>query len=249
MIEMIEGKIGGGKTTLAALMMNARLARGCHIFTNVALKREGVENYCAKRYGVKIRYDEQVHQIDQDNCGEFHKHIQGGLTREQAPLIVLDEVHLWFNARDWAKTSRELLNFLSQSRKVHTDIIFISQSIKNVDSQFARQAEFYWACRDMRNVRILGFRWPWNEILAVKRDCQNHEVSERMRIKIHPLVYDCFDTAALLSNIDLQSERVGSIQLEKVKPKIQLDFAKLRADAPKYVASAALTLAILKHVL
>lgn len=235
MIEIIEGKLGGGKTFLAVTQIAARLSRGCHVWTNIELKFPGLARLCEVRYGVKI-LPEQIHIIEPSQCASFHLAISGGENPESAPLIVLDEAHLFFNARDWSKTSRGLLAFLTQSRKVCVDIRFISQSVKNVDSQFSRLAEFIWRCRDMRNVKILGFRWPMNEILALRIDAQVGEVIERHRLKIEPLVWEAYETRALLSDIECTSNRVGAVKLQKVKksiikmpkiPKIQaVDYAR-----------------------
>jgi len=53
------------------------------------------------------------------------------VSAELPVLVVIDEVHLTFNARDYAKTDKlywETLTFLTQSRKVHTDALSSSLS-------------------------------------------------------------------------------------------------------------------------
>lgn len=56
-------------------------------------------------------------------------------------LIVLDELHIHFNARKWMATGDACLHYLSQHRKLGDDVVCITQALGNVDKQFRSVAE------------------------------------------------------------------------------------------------------------
>ena len=56
-------------------------------------------------------------------------------------LFVLDEVHLWFNARNWQKTGEAAIAYLSTHRHFSDDVILVTQHADNVDLQFRRLVE------------------------------------------------------------------------------------------------------------
>jgi hypothetical protein len=56
-------------------------------------------------------------------------------------LIVLDELHIHFNARKWMQTGEACLHYLSQHRKLGDDVVCITQALGNVDKQFRSVAE------------------------------------------------------------------------------------------------------------
>lgn len=228
MIEIIDGTVGNGKTMLAATLIAARLARGCHVYTNIEILWEGMEKL-VRTWHRRVPKRSQLHILEMGESCDFHKHVVGGATPFSASLAVLDEVHLWFNARDWQKTSRGLLDFLSQSRKVRLDVMFISQSKKNIDSQFLRQAAFGWECRNMSEVRIMGMPYPFKEILAIRFDLRERLVNARKRIPICPLVWNSYNTEAILSPLEISSkESHGLEQLDTVPPwHLSIDWSKI----------------------
>ena len=135
MIAIFEGKIGGGKTYLAVSRILAHLAKGGAVFTNIELKLDGIREYLREAKG--LEFDETaVRILDESESWDFHKYLKSG-TSGLNTLCVIDEAHLWFNARDHsvtAATKRELITFLSQSRKLNVDVIFIVQAAENLDA-------------------------------------------------------------------------------------------------------------------
>ncbi|MDD2710346.1 MAG: zonular occludens toxin domain-containing protein [Verrucomicrobiae bacterium] len=142
MIEVFEGRIGGGKTYSALVRIVGRLCSGGVVYTNIDLFPEKVRQYIQAEFGLVID-ENALKKLTDEQIATFHRETPNNC------LVVIDECHLWFNNRDWDKTSRELLNFLTQSRKYKNDIIFISQSAENIDKQFRRLVQFIWRFRDM----------------------------------------------------------------------------------------------------
>jgi zona occludens toxin (predicted ATPase) len=156
MIEVFEGKLGGGKTYSAVVRILDTLRKGGVVATNIELNREHCCQWIASKFGVILDWDRQVYVLDEASIFEFHKHVPCGATTPS--LVVIDEAHLWFNAREWKSASKDVLTFLTQSRKIRADIIFITQDAKNLDGQFRRMVQFIWRFRDLDRwkVPILG---------------------------------------------------------------------------------------------
>jgi len=192
MIEIFEGRLGGGKTYSAVLRIVNALTQGVTVATNVSLIWTNVKDHVRSNYSLELD-DRQFIAITDQNVAEFHRNTPDDC------LIVLDEVQLWHNARDWAQTSRDLLNFLTQSRKYKTDVIFISQSAENIDKQFRRLIQFVWRFRDMSKWTIpgIGLGWPLQQILQIKCDYDAKTVLERSLIMKDKKIFALYDTNAV----------------------------------------------------
>jgi len=201
MIECYEGRLGGGKSYSAVVRIVDHLRRGGLVATNVELRWDAIGKYVADRFGVVVENDQLIRLAD-EQIGLFHRHTPSG-TAQLPVLVVIDEAHLSFNSRDYAKTDklyRETLTFLTQSRKVHTDVIFISQSVLNMDKQFMRLVQFIWRFRDLSKWRIpgLGLAWPINQILCVQFDYDGRTVLQRQFINKDKRIFALYETNSLL---------------------------------------------------
>lgn len=219
MIAIYEGKIGGGKTYLAVCRILAHLAKGGTVFTNVELKLEGVAAYLAKHHGVELDPD-AVRFLNESESWDFHKYLKAG--REINTLCVIDEAHLWFNARDHsitAATKRELITFLSQSRKLKVDVIFIVQAAENLDAQFRRLAQEIWRMKDLQRfvVPLIGLRYPWPHTLAFRLDNGNFQVMEKKLLKRSTDIFEAYNTNALLRPVEFAGEVQGVRNLRKIE--------------------------------
>jgi hypothetical protein len=117
--------------------------------------------------------------------------------------VVIDEAHLTFNARDFAQTDklyRETLTFLTQSRKVNTDVIFIAQSVLNMDKQFMRLVQFIWRFRDLAKWKIpgLGINYPFKQILAVQFDYDGKTILQRSFVNKDKRIFGLYNTNSLI---------------------------------------------------
>ncbi len=170
MIEIYEGRLGGGKTYYAVRRMMEYMASGGHVSSNIYLNWEKVCAYVLEKYSWQL-VPEQYNFLDDEKITLFHRFTPSG-TFEQPSLVVVDEAHIWLNSRDWSQQSRELLTFLTQSRHCFTDIIFISQAALNCDKQIMRLVQYIWRFRDMKKYRIagIGVGWPLNQFLRVQFD-------------------------------------------------------------------------------
>lgn len=75
--------------------------------------------------------------------------------RENQTLIVIDEASVKFNSRGFANKDRmEFLNFFSQHRKYGYNVLFISQSIRQIDRQIRDQFELEVKHRKLNNYKV-----------------------------------------------------------------------------------------------
>lgn len=218
MIAIYEGKIGGGKTYLAVCRILAHLAKGGSVFTNVELKLEGVAAWLRDKHGLELD-PEAIRFLDESESWDFHKYLKAG--RELNTLCVIDEAHLWFNARDHAVTAatkRELITFLSQSRKLKVDVIFIVQAAENLDAQFRRLAQEIWRMKDLQRFRIplVGIAYPWPHTLAFRLDNGNFQVMEKKLLRRESSIFEAYNTNALLRPVEFAGEVQGIRELKRV---------------------------------
>jgi hypothetical protein len=232
MIEVFEGKLGGGKTYSAVVRIVHVLRRGGVVATNIELNRSAIVDYCARRYRVQLDLDKQLFILTEDQLFNFHSHIPLGSSADCRPLIVIDEAHLWFNSRDWAQASRDVLKFLTQSRKLHVDIIFISQSALNLDKQFIRMVQYIWRFRDLDRFKIpgLGITYPFlikcltlglinsSQILVSQFDFDGRTLLDKSFVPKDLDIFELYQTNSLLRPIGGLSTTVAeNIQLDKVQ--------------------------------
>jgi zona occludens toxin (predicted ATPase) len=218
MIAIYEGKIGGGKTFLAVCRILAHLAKGGTVFTNVELRLEGVASWLKHHHGLEFDSD-SVRFLNEDESWDFHKYLKAG--SDLNTLCVIDEAHLWFNARDHAVTAatkRELITFLSQSRKLKVDVIFIVQAAENLDAQFRRLAQEIWRMKDLQRFRVplLGIAYPWPHTMAFRLDNGNMQVMEKKLLRRTQDIFEAYNTNALLRPVEFAGEVQGRRELKRV---------------------------------
>lgn len=227
MIEMYEGRIGGGKTYSAVRKMLEYMSYGGVVSTNITLNIERCREYCRKVHGVEIQ-DEQYQYLTEEKIGVFHRHTPSG-TKEMPSLVVIDEAHIWLNARDWANANRELLTFLTQSRKSFTDVIFISQSSLNCDKQIMRLIQYIWRFRDMQQVKVWGVSMKMCRFfMGVQYDYDGKTVVNRKYIPKETGIYECYSTTELLRTF----ERSGTAK--------KMELAKVNRGDKKYLIYGAI---------
>ena len=143
MIRIVTGKLGAGKTLYCTMLVFDMLCEGKIVFTNIDIVWPEMKRLA----WVKRRVILDDRQLIRHDCGalpDWHEHVPFG-TEAGNVEVFLDEIHLWYNAREWQKTGTQhkvLLSFLTQSRKARVNITFISQEITNVEKQFRSMAEW-----------------------------------------------------------------------------------------------------------
>lgn len=213
MIEIYQGRIGGGKTYAAVAAIARHLAHGGTVYTNIDIVQQGMANLIARRYGkvfnanALLRLPEKVHG--------WQDFIKWGV-RELDVLVVIDEAQVFYNSRDWSRTQNEhgrMLSFLTQSRKACVSVIFITQHMDNIDKQFRLLAQNIWIFRDMAKFGPLA-PLMGGAFLAVAVDYTGERLSSKLVWKSRS-VFKAYDT---LSFLDEQMQQLAEELREGIQP-------------------------------
>jgi len=92
-------------------------------------------------------------------------------TLNTSPVIyLLDELHKFLNSRNWQNTGPVVLDYMSQHRHFGDDVYWMTQAVKNVDSQFRSVTQEFRLVRNMQKEKFLLFRKGGGFRLSVYQD-------------------------------------------------------------------------------
>lgn len=216
MIHLVTGKIGAGKTLWSLTQIIEHIKNGGTVATNIKLNWPNFRRYISSKYKVVPCYS-QYRFIDL-NSQQWDRVIPWG-SHELPVKVFLDEVHLFFNSRDWSKTQTEhkdMLSFLTQSRKAGVDVYFISQLSGTVDKQLRSQAQFeiYLLNSAQLNFGPLG-KCPWNFGISHKIDMHSREKLETNVFPYSSKLFGLYDSFDMLNN-DMQDRRNSVEHVQKI---------------------------------
>jgi hypothetical protein len=136
--------------------------------------------------------------------GEVVGEVRGEVTHYPSdclwPVVyILDEFHLFFNAREWAKTGKPALWYASQHRHFGDTVVWVSQFHGNVDRQFRVLTQDWTVCRNWALESFKGFGLPKRfrlEISLEPPDSANRVVTETRMFRPDAELFACYDTTA-----------------------------------------------------
>lgn len=175
-ITAITAGIGGGKSLLATQKIFKELLHGRRgVVTNSSLILEQVR-YDYFTVTKEPLPENRIRLIDLEQTKRWWLYVPGrDLTciedvakrqeTNEAILYVLDEFHLVYPARDWAKTAKEIgpdvETYVSQLRKVNDELIWITQHREKVDKNFRRNTTEWCVVKNLGKARLfLGVGLP-----------------------------------------------------------------------------------------
>lgn len=228
--ELITGTLGGGKTLYAVERAFEHALKGGWVFSNIPFRHVGWAEAMERRG--YIFEPERVVTLTGEQTLEFHRHVPRG-THDRAVMVIIDEAGLEFNARDWAKTSKELLALNTLARKLDIVMLYISQQSADIDKQFRGKCRCEWQCRNMHNIRMFGL-FPV-KIPLYSRVCYDTTKGKREYLcsdvfTIPKWVFPLYDSDALVGRGNLAVSsllRVDGTPLRRVersKRKRQIEF-------------------------
>lgn len=162
-ISVIVGRPGQGKSILLVKHVRRWCRRGWPVYTNIDIK----DAKFLKKYAKTFHYIESFEEIINVRHGK----------------IILDEVQVYLNSRNWANLDERFQLFLQQHRKKGLDIIGATQSIKRTDTVFRELVQFYFRVGKIFSFKIpytsLAYGWFWqNEYDPDEIDTQGATRSE-----------------------------------------------------------------------
>jgi hypothetical protein len=158
-IHFISGKPGSGKSLYGVHLLLKEITQGNrNVVTNLPLHPGRLNEYLQERWPNRdFRLLQRLTILTEDEARKFWLH-RGDQTTPIGVMYQLDELHLFFNARDWMATGRDCLHYLSQHRKLGDIVIAITQSVPNVDKQFRSVAEDFTVLRNEYTAKFGPFR-------------------------------------------------------------------------------------------
>lgn len=169
MIVFFVGSPGSGKSYEAVKKIVDNLRLGRVVCTNIDGMDEQVhQEYLKNQLDFDdYRFSQQFRFLSKEESSQFwmsrtEEYISGGAIRQKnvplycppGSLIIIDEVHKLFNARDWQKKeNRDLADWASTHRHEGYDVVFITQDIEKVEKQVRSLTEWTYF---FRKVNFLG---------------------------------------------------------------------------------------------
>lgn len=171
---LVTGKKGNGKSLVCVARILDALRRGVPVATNLDLYLDNLlplDNRSARI----IRLPDKPTRADLDAIGSGY---EGEYDESRFGCLVLDELATWLNSRTFQDKDRlGVLEWLTNSRKLHWDTYLLAQHPKQIDLQ-VREAlvEFHVICRRADRIKIpfLPFRPPRVHIAYVRYGLDQH---------------------------------------------------------------------------
>ena len=199
---------------------------GRRVETNIELNLDVIAAWLWRKEGLRLFADQyRYHNFEEQP--DFHRHINRG-ERGNPVVVYIDEAQLYYNAndaRELIKHVKDLISFLTQSRKFGVDIRFITQDESTVFGQFRKQALWKYHCRDLRGVSLgwlvgkcnfLGLRWKKIDLDG------SGVVIETGKTKLNKKVFDMYETSQMYDQLaqDLMAAMPQFLPREKEQRKL-----------------------------
>ncbi|MCM2263553.1 MAG: zonular occludens toxin domain-containing protein [Desulfuromonadales bacterium] len=150
MILLFIGLPGSGKTYEAVTKIVANLAKGREVFTNI----EGLDDPDCRHVIQELcdlddfTFENSLHFLEADQVSHFWEHITDG------SFVLVDEVHKYWNSRDFQKTDNRLLSdWASTHRHSGNDVVMMTQKPEKLDSQVRSLAQW---THEFRKLNMFG---------------------------------------------------------------------------------------------
>jgi len=222
MIQIITGKLGAGKTLWSVTQMYDVLTQGRTVVTNIDLDWDFLVKL-ARRHRRVVLDPRQLIRIDPANNRNWQEDVP--FADPFSPLEVwLDEIHLFYNARDWQKSGQEcgeLFSFLTQSRKAGVNVSFIVQDEATLEKQFRMQAEWlmYVVSSDHMSIAALG-KLPFKFFFLVKRSAKTGNLLGKKPYPYNRKFFGAYKTHSFLDpymrKLSENKPRIQKMKLERI---------------------------------
>lgn len=171
----VVGRMGGGKSYFLALACFDAVASGRPVYANFAV--DG---------GLRYRNWQEVLEIP--HCADEGCKLGARTCKDnRGPMLVMDEVHLWFPSHAW-RCPDEVTGLLSQLRKLKVTMLWASQHEAHVGKKLIRLSFAFWKCEHYKR----GHRYTLYD--AVGFGTAKQEKLARMNVLRKSAVMASYDT-------------------------------------------------------
>jgi len=217
-IIVYEGVPGSGKTYEAVRKIVDNLRLGRVVYTNIeGMDDERCHEAIKAVAGLSdYEFAERFHFLSGEDVKRFWQIVKPG------SLIVLDEVHKWFNSRDWQKEgNRDFSDWASTHRHYGFDLVLISQRIEKIDAQARTLAE--WTYR-FKKINFLGSLVKKGYVaFAYSGDDTKEYLSKQIR-RYDKKIFACYQSYVTKDTKELGVQKVANVLRHPVFYAIPLVF-------------------------
>lgn len=131
-----------------------------------------------KEYNKRIRWGQKhvFMTIDENNNIHYRKIINDGV------IYAFDEIHLTFESTNWQSAPSNLLDYISQQRKYHKQIVSSSQVFTRIDKKLREQTNYVIECKSIFKGRlVINSYYKTTEYIA--NDEKMDKGSHKRRVK------------------------------------------------------------------
>lgn len=186
MIYLYYGKVGDGKTyhVVNRELIPAILA-GRKIYTNIeGLSLPNISTYLSLLYTDVVSKIIHVDPYNKDAVRNIYK------IAEHGSLIIIDESHDYWDAREYKNTDKEFLDWLSKSRHQGYDVVFITQSPKRLEGNVVRLCNFAY---QIKNIGFIG-RLVKSFYVVHCRQSPNDAIVSTFRGRYNPAIFSLYSS-------------------------------------------------------
>lgn len=174
----VTGPMGSGKSFYATRKAVEALERNKVVITNFKMAPEWTDRVAnrhlvrwvipGRRRQLRERFRRRVLVVK--NLEDLMRVRVDGQGEGRA-IAVIDEGHVFMNARDWRDDRRgEIVEWISATRKLGIDIYVITQDLQSVDRQVRDRLTYHVELRNLKQFKVAGIPVvPFNFFLAIWR--------------------------------------------------------------------------------
>lgn len=166
----LTGKPGAGKSYFATRLIIAEITKGKNrpIVSNVPINKKKLRQYVKKDF---YYYDLETYSDNKaffTNRGYYHINVDDlGANVDFKPLLkdndegvlfIIDEAHLYFNARNWKHMPQATISYITTIRHVGDSLIWMCQRFSDIDSQIRGKTQAFHLLRNLQKEKIGMFK-------------------------------------------------------------------------------------------
>jgi hypothetical protein len=166
----LTGKPGAGKSYFATRCIIAEITKGQNrtIVTNVPINRQKLREYVKKDFNLydletftdnRFFFSNRGHyNLTIDNASENLDFGQVLQKDDEGVLYIIDEAHLYFNARNWKHMMGATLSYITFIRHIGDTCVYMCQKFSDIDSQFRGKTQAFHLLRNLDKERFGMFK-------------------------------------------------------------------------------------------
>ncbi len=165
----LTGKPGAGKSYFATRLIIAEITKGKNrpIVSNVPINKKKLREYVKKDFYYYPLDTYTDNKAFFTNRGYYNFECPTGENIDFAPLLkdndegvlyIIDEAHLYFNARNWKHMPQATISYITTIRHVGDSLIWMCQRFSDIDSQIRGKTQAFHVLRNLQKEKLGIFK-------------------------------------------------------------------------------------------